>query len=166
MNAERLPRLYSSGATHRYLGRQYRLKVNKGDSPGIKLTGGYFHVTTKHGSEAEVENLIAFRIRERASEQFARRVDRWRDWCEHHRLPSPQAILRSMPKRWGSAHRDKRIALNPELVRAPSVCIDYVIAHEVCHLKHPNHGPDFYRQLDELVPDWRRTKRRLEQTEL
>lgn len=166
MNAARLPRRYSSGATHRYLGRQYRLKVSRGDLPGVKLAGGYFHVTATLGTEAEVEALVAHWIHERADEQFSRRLARWQEWCQRHRLPAPRIVLRSMPKRWGSAHKDGRIALNPELVRAPSICIDYVIAHEVCHLKHPNHGPEFYRQLDQLVPDWQRTKRRLEQTEL
>lgn len=71
-----------------------------------------------------------------------------------------------MPKRWGSAHKDGLIFLNPELVRAPSICIDYVIAHELCHLKHPNHGPQFYDLLDELFPRWREIKARLESAEL
>jgi predicted metal-dependent hydrolase len=165
MNAKRAPRRYASGATHRYLGRQYRLKVSKGKSPGVKLAGGYFHVTGLHGTEAEVEVLLATWMRERASEQFSRRVEQWQKWCERHHAPQPRMALRSMPKRWGSAHKDGRIALNPELVRAPSACIDYVIAHEVCHLKHPNHGADFFRLLNQLFPDWQKTKRRLEMAE-
>jgi predicted metal-dependent hydrolase len=71
-----------------------------------------------------------------------------------------------MPKRWGSAHRDGRIYLNPDLAKAPSACIDYVIAHEVCHLKYPTHDTRFYRVLCDLVPDWAGIKARLEQVEL
>jgi predicted metal-dependent hydrolase len=52
------------------------------------------------------------------------------------------------------AQRDRRIWFNPELVRAPSMCIDYVVAHEACHLRYPNHGPEFYRQLDQVFPNW------------
>ena len=74
--------------------------------------------------------------------------------------------LRVMAKRWGSAHKDGRIALNPKLVQAPSVCIDYVVAHEICHLKHTNHGPEFFRLLGRLMPDWQNLKLRLEQAEL
>ena len=68
-----------------------------------------------------------------------------------------------MPKRWGSSHRDGRIYLNPDLVRAPSLYIDYVIIHEVCHLKHPNHDRAFFRLLEEHVPNWRQIEARLEE---
>ena len=68
-----------------------------------------------------------------------------------------------MPKRWGSSHRDGRIYLNPELVNAPAICIDYVIAHEICHLKHPQHDRAFFKLLDQIVPNWQPIKARLEQ---
>jgi predicted metal-dependent hydrolase len=166
MNARRPPRRYSSGATHRYLGRQYRLKVSHGRATGVKLAGAYFHVVTNNGTKAEVEEQLASWMRERALNQLSRRVDAWREWCQRHRLPAARIHLRSMPKRWGSARRDGRIWFNPDLVRAPSVCIDYVVAHEICHLKYPTHAPAFYRQLDQLFPNWRAIKRRLESAEL
>jgi predicted metal-dependent hydrolase len=166
MNAKRAPLHFSSGATHRYLGRQYRLKVIKGKPLGVKLSGGFFRVTVERSDEADVERLVSTWLRERASEQFTRRIEKWRTWCQQNRLPSPYLVLRTMPKRWGSAQINGQIALNPKLVRAPSVCIDYVIAHEICHLKHPDHGTAFYRQLGKLLPDWPRLKRRLEEAEL
>lgn len=166
MNAKRGVRRFCSGATHRYLGSQYRLKIIRGASQAVKLAGGYFHVTAQRESEVEVAELLNSWMRERAKEQFSRRVERWHQWCQRERLPTPRVVLRSMPKRWGSAHRDGRIALNPDLVRTPSVCIDYVIAHEICHLKHPSHAPAFYRLLDQLLPQWRNAKDRLERAEL
>jgi predicted metal-dependent hydrolase len=166
MNAGRLPKRYESGATHRYLGRQYRLKVKKGAEAGVKLVGGYFQVTATDSGEMEVRELLDNWMRERAIDQFTRRVNQWREWCEGQRLPVPRMTLRVMAKRWGSAHKDGRIALNPKLVQAPSVCIDYVVAHEICHLKHPNHGPEFLRLLGRLMPDWQNVKLRLEQAEI
>lgn len=56
--------------------------------------------------------------------------------------------------------------LNPELVRAPAPCIDYVIVHEVCHIKHPRHDREFYAELEKLSPGWRSIKQRLETSEL
>jgi predicted metal-dependent hydrolase len=165
MNATRPARRYVNGATHRYLGRQYRLKVLKGEEASVKLREGYFHITSQNGSAAEVEKLLAAWMRDRASEQFDRRVAQWSLWCARHHLPKPRLILRFMPKRWGSAHTDGRIALNPELVHASSACIDYVIAHEICHLKHPHHGPEFFRLLNTLFPSWRAVKSRLEASE-
>jgi predicted metal-dependent hydrolase len=75
-------------------------------------------------------------------------------------------MLRSMPRRWGSFSRTGRILLNPDLIRAPVACIDYVITHEMIHLIHPNHGLDFYDLLETLMPGWRTRKQRLERVML
>lgn len=166
MNTDRpLPR-YVTGATHRYLGRQYRLKVTKGPVPGVLLKGAFFHIATKSEDLSEVRSLLEKWFRCRAGEQFGKRVESWATWCAKHRLPQPTMRLLKMPKRWGSAGTDGRIALNPELVHMPARCIDYVIVHEICHLRHPNHGPQFHRLLTSLMPDWRTVKERLDRTEV
>jgi predicted metal-dependent hydrolase len=166
MKAARIPRCYESGATHRYLGRQYRLKVSNGTPSGVRLVGGFFHVTVESQDQQEVKAALDVWMRDRAAEQFTRRVNQWREWCDKQGLPVPRTIIRAMQKRWGSAHKDGRIALNPKLVQAPSRCIDYVVTHEICHLKHPNHGAEFFRLLGQLMPDWQQVKLRLEQAEL
>lgn len=161
MNRDRAPLRYQSGATHRYLGRQYRLKVNRGKVPGVRLAGGYFHVTVLQNTPTEIRQELDAWMRGKAGVQFSERVARWQPWCAARKLPTPRARLRRMSKRWGSAHPDGCIYLNPELVRAPSSCIDYVIAHEICHLKHPQHDRAFFRLLAEVYPDWQRAKARL-----
>jgi predicted metal-dependent hydrolase len=166
MNGKRTPLRFTSGATHRYLGRQYRLKVKRDKTAGVKLVGAYFVVITREGNEAEVEELLEAWMRERAQEQFRRRVEAWAAWCQREGLPAPRMSLRIMAKRWGSAQRDGRITLNPVLVRAPSLCVDYVVAHEMCHLRHPHHGREFFRELDHVFPTWRLAKKRLESAEL
>jgi predicted metal-dependent hydrolase len=163
MNRTRVPVSYASGATHRYLGRQYRLKVRRGEPVGVKLVGGFFHIAAKIGSPAEVEALLNIWLRDKAVEQFSTRVAKWQKWCSERKLSQPRMRLLRMPKRWGSSHRDGRIYLNPELVKAPSICIDYVITHEVCHLKHPQHDRVFFNLLDQVSPNWRAIKARLEQ---
>ena len=162
MNAHRPQQRYVSGATHRYLGRQYRLKISSGESPGVLLKGGYFHVTTSTGDSEEVKKLLGKWFRQKAGEQFARRVAAWEPWCARHRLPTPRMRLLKMPKRWGSASSDGRIAFNPELIHMPSPCIDYVVTHEICHLKIPRHDSKFYRLLTSLLPEWKVLKQRLE----
>lgn len=162
MNKARTPPRFVSGATHRYLGRQYRLKVSRGNPGGVKLAGAYFLVTARTGAPEEARELLAAWYRTRATEHFSARLASWNSWCRKRGLPEPRLRLLRMPKRWGSSHRDGRVYLNPDLVKAPSICIDYVIVHEVCHLKYPRHDAEFYRLLDELFPDWRRIKMRLE----
>ncbi|MFA5043691.1 MAG: YgjP-like metallopeptidase domain-containing protein, partial [Kiritimatiellia bacterium] len=109
--------------------------------------------------------LLSGWMRERAKEQFERRLEKWRAWCVERGLPEPKLHLLDMPKRWGSTHSNGRIFLNPELVRAPAPCIDYVIMHEVCHIKHPRHDRGFYAELEKLCPRWRAIKQRLETSE-
>ena len=166
MNATRPTPRYVTGATHRYLGRQYRLKVSHGIGHGVLLMGGFFHVTTRSGEPAEVKTLLEKWFRGKAAEQLAKRVESWVPWCARHKLPRPTMRLLKMPKRWRSAGADGRIALNPELIHMPSRCIDYVVIHEICHLRHPNHGTHFHRLLTSLMPDWRTVKERLEGTEI
>jgi predicted metal-dependent hydrolase len=157
-------RRYCTGATHRYLGRQYRLKVSKAVTSSVKLIGGHFLIGSPDPSPAAVAGLLRKWLRVRAALHFERRLAGWRDWCLHRNLPVPRLVLRRMPKRWGSAGADGRIALNPELIHAPSDCMDYVIAHEICHLKHRAHDARFFRLLSSLCPAWRNLKLRLETT--
>ena len=162
LNSGHSVRRYCTGATHRYLGRQYRLKVMKGDAQGVKLRGAYLCIVSRTGSAKSVAALVSDWIRGRAMEQFAHRLAKWNKWCDALGLPHPTVRLLAMSKRWGSASRNGRIAFNPELIRAPSVCVDYVIAHEMCHLKHARHDAVFYSELDKLCPNWKNVKHRLE----
>lgn len=162
MNATRPALRYVNGATHRYLGRQYRLKIHPGEAVNVTLQGAYFHITTPTLEEELIKQALDEWYRKRAKEQFTNRLHLWTDWCRHRKLPDPKLRLRRMSKRWGSALPDGTICLNPELILAPSACVDYVIAHEICHLKHPDHGRRFWSLLAQQVPDWRQLKQRLE----
>ncbi len=165
MNFAPPPRRFVSGATHRYLGRQYRLKVAAGEPASVLLKGAYFQVTTPTGAPSEVEAALKVWFRVRAKEQFSKRLESWKDWCHKRHLPEPRLQLRHMPKRWGSAGTGGKIALNPELIHAPAPCIDYVITHEICHLRHPAHDRAFFRLLASLLPSWKSLKKKLEQAE-
>lgn len=165
MNAVRPAPRYVSGATQRYLGRQYRLKVSVGEEARVVLRGGYLHVQVRERSEESIKKALDGWFRRLAHDQFSKRLAKWSDWCRQRHLPEPRLRLRRMAKRWGSALPDGTICLNPALIHASSACVDYVITHEICHLKHPDHGPEFYGLLRQLLPDWKNLKARLERGE-
>ena len=74
----------------------------------------------------------------------------------------PTAIrIRKMKSRWGSCNSKGRVTINSELVKVNAALIDYVIIHELCHLKFHNHGSEFYRMLQSLVPDYKALRKEL-----
>lgn len=65
-------------------------------------------------------------------------------------------VYRNMSSRWGSCQPTTgRICLNTRLALYPPRCLEYVVAHELCHLKVRGHGKRFYRLLDKTMPDWK-----------
>lgn len=78
-------------------------------------------------------------------------------------LAAPELRMRKMRRRWGSCSRSGRVTLNVELVKLPLSLIDYVIAHELCHLTEFNHGPKFYKLLAHVMPDWKQREVMLKQ---
>ncbi len=77
-------------------------------------------------------------------------------------VEKPVLKIRKMKTLWGSFSVKSGITLNLELIKAPRACIEYVVIHELCHLLHLNHGPEFYNLLEQFIPDWIKRKRRLE----
>ena len=157
------PRRYVSGETHRYLGRQYRLKVVKAEESSVKLQGRFIwvHAPNKH-DRMRVRKLVEAWYLAHAKERFARSVAESAARLGTRLAGTPRMQLRRMPKRWGSWTRRGVIYLSPELVKAPGACVDYVVTHELCHLVHGHHGQAFYVLLSRLMPDRVQQKQRLE----
>ncbi len=162
------PRQYVSGETHLYLGRQYRLKVRMGDHSTVKLKGRFLHVEhTQKDDQAAIKSLVDTWYREHASQLFDVRMGKCLETCKSLDLwTRPTIMVRRMTRRWGSCTKAGNITLNVDLVKTPLHCIDYVIVHELCHLKVHNHGPAFYRLLFRCMPDWETRKRRLDSLKL
>jgi predicted metal-dependent hydrolase len=157
------PKRYVSGETHRYLGRQYRLRVTQGKPPSVKLIGRYFEIVTPDKLDTEaVQTQLDGWYRRRAQRTFTEHLERSLMSSYFRRLASPEWSIRRMKRRWGSCTKDGTILLNVLLIQASPRCIDYVITHELCHLIHHNHDAAFFRLLDRVMPDWRERKQKLE----
>ncbi len=158
-----LPREYNSGETHFYLGRRYQLKVNETTQRGsqVKLKGGRLEIALPVADRSAVKRRLNTWYRQRAKEYFAKRLTEVAEkisWIDQE----PSIKLVSMKKQWGSCSPAGAIHLNPWLVRAPRECIDYVIVHELCHLREHNHSKQFYALLNRHYPGWRHVKTRLD----
>ncbi|MBI4792267.1 MAG: M48 family metallopeptidase [Deltaproteobacteria bacterium] len=156
-------RQFVGGETHLYLGRQYRLRVGEGFKDSVKLSRGYFLVTTANPGEPEtIRQLLDKWYLAKATATFHGSFARCWPYFAKLGLAHPRLQIRRMKKRWGSLSRGGLLTLNTDLIRAPKECIDYVITHELCHLRCHDHGPEYYRLLEKVMPDWERRKHKLE----
>ncbi len=150
------------GETHLYLGRQYRLKIVPVPSNIVKLSRGKFLIFTENKQADHIKSLLDNWYYEKAVKQFKKRYGFCWDNFPQNEISKPILKIRKMGKRWGSLSKNKTINLNPDLVKAPKECIDYVITHELCHLYYKNHDKKFFSLLENIIPNWKRVKHNLE----
>lgn len=153
------PKKYISGETLVYLGRQYRLKVERGNAQPAKLRGRFLKVWVKDKKDTrKIKNAVDAWYRKRAHETLNRYMKKCHTIASRHGVAEPVLAIRAMRRRWGSCSSKGRITLNLNLVKAPVHCIEYVIMHELCHMKYHNHSKSFYSLLTRCQPDWRKRK--------
>jgi predicted metal-dependent hydrolase len=153
-------RKYVSGETHLYLGRQFRLKIIDAKTESVKLTGQFLEVSTTEKSivSALVQNWYLAQAKKTMAKIALPLIERFK----HHKVEPSSIVFRNMPSRWGSCTRTGKIILNPELIKAPKRCIEYVIIHELCHLVHHDHTQRFIDLQTKEMPDWAKWKGKLE----
>lgn len=154
-------RQYVSGETHLYLGRQYRLKVVAGETASVKMNRGHLVLTLPGKADPDrVKALLHRWYLDHAREVFTSVLDELLTRFKGHKRP--RLTVRAMQSRWGSLSQAGTMTLNANLVRAPRACIEYVVAHELCHLKYRDHDASFFRLLGRVMPDWDKRKAQLE----
>lgn len=165
--AQFLPRTpkreYVSGETHLYLGRRYQLKVLKGDRESVKLIGGKLKVSQTETSDTnKTRTLLNKWYYLHAERVFSLLYDECVTKFANRLEAAPPLEIRRMKNRWGSCTPKGCIILNPELIKANTDCIRYVLIHEMCHLIEPNHDKAFYELQTKMMPQWKYWKERLE----
>ena len=158
------PREYVSGETHLFLGRRLRLKVISGPTKGVMAARQHLTVCAGRTTSARlVEATLWQWYREQAADLFQERLLGCMVKLNIPKAEGPnELIIRRYKSHWGSMSPTGVLGLNLDLIRAPVECIDYVIIHELCHLRFPHHGPRFWDLLERVMPDWRKRKSKLE----
>ena len=163
VRAHVLPREYVSGETHFYLGRRYKLQVdidNKEEN-SVKLQAGRICVSLQGNKDGLVKRKLQLWYKKRAEEYFSKRIlvnVEQISWIK----TVPKLRLSNMQKQWGNCSPTGVISLNPALIKAPRECINYVIIHELCHLKEHNHSKRYYELLEKHCPNWEPVKAKLD----
>ena len=156
------PREFVSGESVLYLGRHYRLKVHPNATGEAKLRGGWLHVPALAGAQqtAHVRAALVAWLRGHAAGRLPERVAAWRARAG---VEMPRIVIADQQKRWGSCDRNGTIRLNWRIIQAPMRLVDYVVVHELVHLRHRGHGRDYWRALGRVMPDYERRREDLRQ---
>lgn len=143
------------------LGRSYYLRVvTGGKKNALALTGEEAVLSLRQDTTASSkEKFVLEWYRALLKEQIERYLPKWEQITGLH-CQSWQ--IKNMRTRWGTCNtRTRKIWLNLQLAKKPIECLEYVILHELVHLKVPNHGKDFVAMMDRYMPGWKGIKKRL-----
>jgi len=139
-----------------WLGIPRAVVIDPSASESIVLT--LLDVRFRAGGAEEIAADFEQWGRARAAEHIRERVARWAPVLA---VRPGKITIRSQKRRWGSASRSGNLQFNWRLMLVPPRLIDYVVAHELAHLRHPNHGADFWAFLDGHMPGAKGLQREL-----
>ncbi len=162
------PPRWVDGELHPFLGRAYPLRLLDGDAPTVWRTDEEIQVylPSPHRNRT-VQKVVDAWYREEARAFFLTRMKalvRATPALGVRRMP--ELKLRRMKARWGSCSPDGRILMNTHAIKLPPRLVDYILMHELCHLRVPNHSADFWAHLGRCMPDWERRKTALDRRNL
>ena len=153
---------YLAGSKLPYLGRSLTLKIlknKKTESVRLKNNTIIVSLKSKRSSKTQVKKIYQKWLMEKSSKLFETRISKI---SKKLKLKPRKIIIKNLKDRWGSATSDSTINLNMNLIKAPSSVIDYVILHELCHLKIKGHSYKFWQMVKRYMPNYEDQKRWLE----
>jgi len=145
------PLHWGDGAALMLLGKPLRLTLAPG-MPSTVNDGERLLVGMPSSSfPGEIARAVIAWLREQALACFHNRIAHY---APQLRVPAPEVRLSEARTRWGSCHPAGRVLLNWRLIQMPLRLVDYVVVHELAHLKEMNHSPRFWRTVAGIVPDY------------
>lgn len=157
-----LPYQYLSGEKHKYLGKEYKLEVKQGNSNRVSIKEGKIILTVISNifeNSDEKKKVMEKWYFENAQKVFVNTIQKWLEILDES---IEKLSIKPMKSRWGSCNYVKRyINLNTELIKRTQFEIEYVVLHELTHLKYPNHGKGFYRYIENYMPNYKMAEKML-----
>ncbi len=153
--AKELKKAFVPGEKFLYLGEWYPLEIDGSGHEGLplKLSFGKFVFNGDYVEKAR--DLFIEWYKREAKEKIEGRVRYYSD--RFHLLPKGTKIT-SAKSRWGSCSRDNRLSFSWRIIMAPLMIIDYVLVHELVHIKEKNHSRKFWASLEAMLPDYRKRR--------
>lgn len=149
-------RSFTDGEIHYYLGRPVTLRIIEGQQRNrIEFTGDLIIIECKDKWDPALGEQLVNRLYKRlALDHFEQRLASLLEKFRSYNFKPTSLKVRTTVSRWGSCSANGSISLSTNLMKKREELIDYVILHELCHLRHRNHGPNFYKLLGEVCPEY------------
>lgn len=158
LNQGKVKREWVNGQLFMYLGRNYRLNLVEHQSESLLLKNGYFNLQ-KNKLDDAVKVFTEF-YKKKGQIKIKERLDLFQK--RFHKKPKGIKIL-DLQNRWASWTPNGNLNFHWKCMMAPVSVLDYIVVHELIHLKHPNHSKDFWDELEKLMPVYQENKKWLEQ---
>lgn len=155
------PRDYINRESHYYLGKRYLLKVKeKNAPPNVIQHHEILEMNIRPASGIDKkEAVLADFYRQRLKELIPEYVAKWEKILNVH---VHEFGIKKMKTRWGTCNTaENRIWLNLELAKKPKECIEYIVVHEMMHLKERHHNREYVAMMNHYLPQWKNYKEKL-----
>lgn len=153
LNQGKVRRDFVNGQSFLYCGRNYRLMIADNQDVPLKISGGYFHLDSRYRNKAEI--VFKDFYRKKSEQKILERIKLLEQRVEKKPVSIKVMELRN---RWASCTSKNGLNFNWKCIMAPVSVIDYIIAHELVHLKYHNHSKEFWNELDKLLPNFRESE--------
>jgi predicted metal-dependent hydrolase len=155
-------RSYTAGSIHLFHGKEAVLKIEKSVKSHIRFYDSTIELGTSKTEDYEaIRKLLYTGYKREALQYFPLLLKKVLGEHENQMFKPAGLIIRTMKRRWGSCSAKGIITLSTELMKLSDLYIEYVITHELCHLKHHNHGSRYYKLLSEVFPEWKTVRKEL-----
>jgi predicted metal-dependent hydrolase len=155
---------FAEGDRHLFRGVELELRIHYSGKRSCLFRSDKIEISTP--DQPKVERILKDGYKAEAYKVFPEVLKRILHEKETYGFRVTALRLRTMKSRWGSCSRKGVITLNTELIKLEDKFLEYVILHELCHLRHHNHGTGFYVLLSELYPSWKETRKELKKIRL
>jgi hypothetical protein len=157
-----LNKLFITGETHLFRGNESVLRIEKSEKPYIRFFDNRIELGLARTDDSRaIKRMLYKGYKNEALEHFPLLMSKVLIQRENQSFKPTGLVIRTMKRRWGSCSHKGVITLSTELIKLADLYIEYVIIHELCHLKHHNHGSQFYKLLSEVFPEWKNVKKDL-----
>jgi predicted metal-dependent hydrolase len=150
---------WTEGATVPWMGGELFLSISEAGRAGCELVVDALHVRVRDRTPEAIQSAVVSWYRKQALPHFAYRAFVFARAVD---LKPPRVMVSAAGTRWGSCNSRREVRLSWRLMKAAPALIDYVVCHELAHLRHMDHSGAFWAEVERMCPDYRQHRKELD----